>query len=174
MIGLGSDKKVLSIAFTVTLKPLFTLQNKLFSPSFIRFSWIRSQNQTIAIAMHFCQQKWFNQLSWFCLPLLWPRLPQIQSWIWRKPLLLQNSRSLAVKMKQDFLLYFMPINHSLYRNVILRTFDKLGNIDTHRYNLPFAELSTLELWFAARMPWLVLGASVFGTKIPSTKRVIIS
>ena len=77
------------------------------------------------------------------------------------------------KMKQDFLLYFMPINHSLYRNVILRTFDKLGNIDTHRYNLPFAELSTLELWFAARMPWLVLGASVFGTKIPSTKRVII-
>ena len=55
----------------------------------------------------------------------------------------------------------------------MRTFDKLGNIDTHRYNLPFAELSTLELWFAARMPWLVLGASVFGTKIPSTKRVII-
>ena len=52
-------------------------------------------------------------------------------------------------MEQDFLLYFM------------RTFDKMGNIDTHRYNLPFAELSTLELWFAARMPWLVLGISIW-------------
>ena len=61
----------------------------------------------------------------------------------------------------------MAINHSeeymLYRNVILHTFDKLGNIDnidTHKYNLPFAELSTLELWFAARMPSLVLGISI--------------
>ena len=52
------------------------------------------------------------------------------------------------KIKQDFLLYFMAIDHfeeyMLDRKVILCTFDKLGNIDTHRYNLPFAELSTLE------------------------------
>ena len=47
------------------------------------------------------------------------------------------------KIRQNFLLYFMAIDYSeeymLYRNVILRSFDKLGDIDT-TYHLQSSQL----------------------------------